>query len=321
MNRFFDNPVARVGIAFSAVLSTVSGLVSDFFMPIAPYGFVVAGISGFLVLLTLALFLLPISNSYLKRRLKSYWYLPTFLLLTIFTGLTLGFQFLSLSYDKGVIASTEVGSLLQNSLLNIESKLDSIDLTTKEIANNTAMLKRETSDNPRKELQNMGIEFTDKGLFQAIRSGDEVAVNLFIQAEKPIPSHTDETSSLVLAASSSAYSTLRMYFDSKLVGLDYFERKAPYFEVFGTPAFTRFDLILQNAIGIYYKDPKNLSKPLGFMLIDSLSVALASDNFKLARFLLDQGVSASKYCALVTETGCLIEINPIEIARDRGFKI
>lgn len=321
MEKLLSNPVARVGIAFSAVLSTVSGLVTDFFMPIAPYGYIVASISGFLFLLTLLLFLFPVSNSFLKVHLKEYWYLPTFLLLVIFTVLTLCFQLLSASYSNGVIATTEAGSLVQNSLLNIESKLDSIDAASKEIARNTSLLKRETSDNPRKELQNMGIEFTDKGLFQAIRSGDETAVGLFIEAGKRIPDHSGETSSLVLAASESAYPTLVMYFNAKLVDLDYFEQKAPHFEVFSMPAFARFNQMLENATVTYFQNPKNLTKPLGFMFIDPLTVALASDNFEFARFLLEKGVSTSKYCALATEASCLIEIKPIEIAKERGFEI
>lgn len=63
---------------------------------------------------------------------------------------------------------------MQQSLLGVESKLD-------RISEQMESVKRETSDDPRKELANLGVPWSGENFLNAVREGDERLARLFLE--------------------------------------------------------------------------------------------------------------------------------------------
>lgn len=85
--------------------------------------------------------------------------------------------------NSGFIAKGVPGAeRAQNALLGVERKLDEIHSTV-------GTLKKETSDDPRKELANMGIAWTPEALSNALLGRDERAVKLFLRGGHRVEAH------------------------------------------------------------------------------------------------------------------------------------
>src|SRR5690606_2088970 len=86
------------------------------------------------------------------------------------------FQMVSGDTGNGAIASV-IPQLqpVQNNLLGMDAKLD-------EINNKLDNVKKETSDDARKELQNIGVSWSGENFLNAVKDGDERVVSLFLNA-------------------------------------------------------------------------------------------------------------------------------------------
>ncbi|ABD08831.1 hypothetical protein RPB_4139 [Rhodopseudomonas palustris HaA2] len=93
---------------------------------------------------------------------------------------------------QGVVAEIVPGaSQIQNALLARLSRIESNTRDTAEgvdkLNKGVATLKRETSADPRKELQNLGKNFNEQDFLQTMAMCDIRAVRLYKQAEMPVP--------------------------------------------------------------------------------------------------------------------------------------
>lgn len=87
----------------------------------------------------------------------------------------------------GILASQfESVATLQKSLLGIQMDLQDIKQTLKNV-------KQETSTDPRKELVNLGIQFSEDGLNRAVAEGDIRALELFVQAKFTLSEGKEDT--------------------------------------------------------------------------------------------------------------------------------
>lgn len=88
----------------------------------------------------------------------------------------IGFQLASGNTGNGAIASV-IPQLqpLQSTLLGMDAKLD-------EINSKLDNIKKETSDDARKELQNIGVSWSGENFLNAVKDGDHRVVILFLQA-------------------------------------------------------------------------------------------------------------------------------------------
>lgn len=185
------------------VLGGSVGFIGDVLQPIAPFGFYISAFCVVVLLVSLLLLISPV-NSYLSNRLSDYWYTPFASALIIFSLLSYGANYYSESHGDGhgVLATNipfvdrlqqELG-LIQTTLNDISENTKNTAANTAKIADNTAGiskevkqvkvvldgLKKETSDDPRKELSNMGVNWSRESLYDAVQSGDIKVLTLFL---------------------------------------------------------------------------------------------------------------------------------------------
>jgi hypothetical protein len=92
--------------------------------------------------------------------------------------------------ERGYLAAHVPGmSDIQARLFDIQQSNRQIATNTQTIATNTGTIaaeipavKQETSVDPRKELQNLGIPWTSEGFFRAVNTKDEHVVELYVRA-------------------------------------------------------------------------------------------------------------------------------------------
>ena len=188
-----------LGAASQAVtVCGIVGVVSDLAQPIAPAALYVLGLSlvGLIVALLVGLF----SHKPSQVRLTA---IMVFGLLTVVSGALVLMQTQSPeTRERGLIA-TEVGPIgaLQAQILNLQSdvrrigettdrieattntideRTEVIDATTRDTNETVKGLKKETSDDPRKELANMGIDWGADPFRISIGEHDARAVRLFV---------------------------------------------------------------------------------------------------------------------------------------------
>ena len=196
-------PQARptlLGAAGQAVsVCGIVGVVSDLAQPIGPaalYVFILA-LLGLAIILGIGLF----SHKPSQIRLTA---LMVFSLLTLVSGSLAWMQMQTPeTQERGVLASgIEPLAILQGQLLGIQQGIDRIDQTTTRIEATTNTIdertetidtttretfeavkgvKKETSDDPRKELANMGIDWGADPFRTSIGEHDARAVRLFVE--------------------------------------------------------------------------------------------------------------------------------------------
>jgi len=173
----------ELGVGVGGGLSLLSGLVTDFLIPIAPYGFYLASALLLLFLLSLILFFMPFTNNYLRNKLKDIWYFPVFLLLCISMSCTYSLYYLSSSSGENGFLSENIDeiSTLQHSMGLIQVSLNNIEISTASIDKKMDHVKKETSSDPRKELSNMGLSWQYSNFIDALTNQDIKAIELYLQ--------------------------------------------------------------------------------------------------------------------------------------------
>lgn len=173
----------ELGVGVGGGLSLLSGLVTDFLIPIAPYGFYLASAILLLLILSLILLLMPFTNNYLRNKLKDIWYFPIFLLLCISMSSTYSLYYLSSSSGENGFLSANIDeiSTLQHSMGLIQDSLNNIEISTASIDKKMDNVKKETSSDPRKELSNMGLSWQYSNFIDALTNQDIKAIELYLQ--------------------------------------------------------------------------------------------------------------------------------------------
>ena len=84
--------------------------------------------------------------------------------------------------EKGFIASkVEAVESLQSSLGMVNKQLTEVNVNLKTISTKMDNNKKETSQNPRKELANLGVTWSGESFWDAIRSNDKTLTELFFR--------------------------------------------------------------------------------------------------------------------------------------------
>ncbi|MEQ1639107.1 MAG: hypothetical protein ABL903_20800 [Methylococcales bacterium] len=188
------------------LITATAGAILDFLAPLGNYIYVLAAILLVLTVLSAIcsknnLMLQKVKNStafapdFIKNELVelwqpdgvAFWKKGLFQVLTFLTALTFGAGVYAKVNPKGFLATKidSVASLQTNlglidfKLGNISVKQDKIIEVLEKADKKIDLVKKETSDNPRKELSNMGISWTQESFYAAVESGDFVVVELF----------------------------------------------------------------------------------------------------------------------------------------------
>ncbi|MDG4868769.1 hypothetical protein P8631_12255, partial [Guyparkeria sp. 1SP6A2] len=177
----------RIGLGGGGILSMIAGLFSDFFIPIGPYGFYIGSALAGLLLVSLLIRVLPFTNNVASRALGISWYLPVFFLLVASSGLTFTSYYFSKNGTdgSGYLAQhfPEAREAQKQLLGEISENTEAISRSTNKTAQNTQVIKevvkRETSEDPRKELANMNISWTYESFMDEVYRGDEKTIKLF----------------------------------------------------------------------------------------------------------------------------------------------
>jgi len=165
---------------------------------------------------------------------------------------------------------------MQQSLLGIESNL-------KEINKKLDNVKKETSDNARKELQNMGVAWNGKNFGDAVKSGDELVVSLFLEGGmRPETAESDGRSISIMLA-------LNEYNPEKILSL-----------------------LLEHGLDINYRFGQFAS--VGEMKTTMLGNAIQHGNVKLAKALLQNDADTDSRIQTYGSMAATIEMYPLESA-------
>lgn len=194
LKRIFAQPL-KVG----AILGGVFGFISDFLQPIAEVGYIIATGCVVAILITLIMKIISPVDNFLYKKYSNVWYAPMFFTLVIFSAFLIAANYASLHIGKnqqGIIATKSTFiSKIQKNLMTIEEslseiqelqkegnkKLDRINNSIKKSTEEIRTLKKETSDNPRKELTNLGIEWNYDSFRNRIINNDSTAIILFLK--------------------------------------------------------------------------------------------------------------------------------------------
>lgn len=189
MKAFITSSVTR----FMTIGSFVT-LFMDLAQPIFPFAMTTT--VGFLGL-SLLLFVLQSVPGVVREHAKSA--LPfTLIMIALSFGTWMLQNSIEDDTDKGVLASTfPAFNKMQSQMADlvktnerIADATENISLTSSRTANATEELadtvKKETSDDPRKELLNIGLPWGDQNFWKALDLNDARALSLFIQAGLPV---------------------------------------------------------------------------------------------------------------------------------------
>lgn len=189
------------------LLTATAGAILDFLTPLGNYIYVLAAI---LLVLTVLSAICSKSNPMLQKVKNSTAFAPDFIknelvelwqpdgvafwkkglfqVLTFLTALSFGAGVYAKDNPKGFLA-TKIDSVasLQTNLGLIDSKLGEISAKQDKIIEvldkadkKIDLVKKETSDNPRKELANLGVSWDEDSFMQSIIQNDKNAFDLFI---------------------------------------------------------------------------------------------------------------------------------------------
>ena len=181
-------------IAFSVTIAAIL----DFFAPKAPYlAWLSYGLASIVLVAMLAEIITPskvniwLENSaqgvfsIFKRMWMGYrpvWHSPIWQVCTLVATIVLILgQVSQAKADSGGFIASKFSTVanLQSILFEVKNDLNAIKESLKNV-------KKETSENPRKELTNLGYSIDQAGLIKAFSQEDETAINLFIGLKIPI---------------------------------------------------------------------------------------------------------------------------------------
>lgn len=175
-------------IKFYSAIATLVAIISDFFSPLFP-----SSVFFYAILFIFLILFFGIVNdkaNYLyKKFLGEWWHLPILKVVSLMLLIT------GLSYYGTMKNENEGGWLatyfpaianFQKTFSNIDGNLSDINQKTTiisnssiEISETTKTLKKEVSENPRKELNNMGIKWSEGEYWGAIVNRDIDVIKLF----------------------------------------------------------------------------------------------------------------------------------------------
>jgi len=177
------------------VVSGGSGVVADVLTPLAPNA---PAAFGILAALTAGLVLYVAATSALDSVPER---LETFGNATLIAALlSLGFAFVWVW--QGVSGNTERGALveavpglqcLQDQVVGIREDVGAIRHSTDDIARQARLAKKEVSEDPRKELANMGLSWTAENFLEQIQIGDRRSISLFLEGGMSPKVKTDQS--------------------------------------------------------------------------------------------------------------------------------
>jgi hypothetical protein len=190
------------------LLTATAGAILDFLAPLGNYIYLLAAILLVLTVLSAICsksnpILQKVKNStafapdFIKKELVelwqpdgvAFWKKGLFQVLTFLTALSLGAGVYAKDNPKGFLA-TKIDSVasLQTSLGLIDSKLGDISAKQDKIIEviestdkKIDLVKKESSDNPRKELANLGIDWSEESFVSALKQGDLATIELFLK--------------------------------------------------------------------------------------------------------------------------------------------
>jgi len=188
--------VGKVG-EFGGGISVILAVVSDFLSPVggSEYGLYLVILAIFMLVISYFLYIYPKSDEWLRQKAPNYWYWPTLITLLLAIGV-MSFSLMLTNEANNNPDNKKSGYLasklplvegMQKQLHIINENLVDIEVNTKATADNTGVikevvktLKKETSDNPRKELANLGVTWSGHAFGEAVLNGDLKVVKLFI---------------------------------------------------------------------------------------------------------------------------------------------
>lgn len=181
---------------FGAGLTTIASVISDVLTPLAPVSLYL----GLLALVALVASFFCARSSALNRwfgtHLPGVWFRPFAAALGIAVLGLFTTYFLSASHREsgGFLAdSVPAIAMMQDDLgliaahtERIAKSTEAIEGHTRDISDKMDNVKREISDNPRKELANLGIEWKPEAFLEAVSIGDLATVQLFVDGGMPM---------------------------------------------------------------------------------------------------------------------------------------
>lgn len=203
-------------------------------------------------------------------------------LLLSFIGLFISTVFLILQLffsnnNKGALASL-LPQLqpIQQTLLSIDKKLDTI-------SDKLDNVKKETSDNARKELQNMGVAWNGKNFLDAVKTGDIIVTSLFLKGGMRSETAESDGRSLAIMLSLNGYNPDKI-----------------------------LTLLLEYGLDINYPFPQ--FSALGNMKTTLLGRAIETGNIKLAAALLKNNADTKSPLQTYGQMGIAIDKYPLQSA-------
>lgn len=181
-------------------LSTTAWAILDFLRPLGNYIYILAAV---LLMLTI-LSVLCSKNNVLLQKIKNltaftpdfikneliklwqpdgvvFWKKGLFQVLAFLTALSIAAAAYGEDNKQGLLsANFETVASLQSSLGVINDKLDKISTKQDQMKKAIDLVKKETSENPRKELANRGVSWNASSFWDALIQNDKDAIQLFI---------------------------------------------------------------------------------------------------------------------------------------------
>jgi hypothetical protein len=177
--------IATKTYAAISVLGTVIGVVSDLLEPIAPFAsWVLATSIVCAIILGIASFLV----TKWKQELRVALVLSGSLF--VVSG-WLVYEQGKVQSQRGIIAEKfDAIQVVQSKLLGLENTIEEVNKgvnqANEKLDNLASVVKKEVSDDPRKELANMGLNWDEYAFRQSIIKGDISAIDLYLKAKMPL---------------------------------------------------------------------------------------------------------------------------------------
>lgn len=196
------------------LLTATAGAILDFLTPLGSYIYLLTSILLVLTVLSAICsksnpILQKVKNStafapdFIKNELvelwqpdgAAFWKKGLFQVLTFLTALSLGAGvyakdnpngFLATKIDSVASLQTNLG-LIDSKLGDISNKQDKIIKVIEKTDKKIDLVKKETSDNPRKELANLGVDWDEDSFVESMINNDKKTFNLFIKGGFKLP--------------------------------------------------------------------------------------------------------------------------------------
>ena len=167
------------------------GLLTDVLEPVGPLALYLAAVAvALLVVLSLPERVAQPVHAFGKSRFERYWRAPVLATVAVSALLLVGAHLVTRSAPAGGWLGEHVSAVrdLQGQLGVLEAQSRGIAQTTRDIKRDTEEInakldevKKERSDDPRKELANLGVVWSTQSFVDALQSGDARTVELFLR--------------------------------------------------------------------------------------------------------------------------------------------